>query len=156
MVTLEVHAPNKILNNKINLYSQHFQGCNQVNTHENNDALIDIFLKDLQHYRTINRVKDPPDFSRECQNCSQLQQVFNVLQNYKNYMKAMKNSIIVKMGAFLNKLKKDLIVKNIVDFVNKLILEEYTEILLRCIPYRTTVFRISDGGLSINKKRYAM
>lgn len=137
MVTLEVHAPNKILNNKINLYNHHFQGCNQVNTHENNDALIDIFLKDLQRYRTVNRVKDPPDFSRECQDCSQLQQVFNVLQNYKNYICAMKNGIIVKMGACLNKLKKDLIVKNIVDFVNKLILEEYTEILLRCMPNRT-------------------
>ena len=137
MVTLEVHAPNKILNNKINLYNHHFQGCNQVNTHENNDALIDIFLKDLQRYRTVNRVKDPPDFSRECQDCSQLQQVFNVFQNYKNYICAMKNGIIVKMGACLNKLKKDLIVKNIVDFVNKLILEEYAEILLRCMPNRT-------------------
>ena len=137
MVTLEVHAPNKILNNKINLYNHHFQGCNQVNTHENNDALIDIFLKDLHRYRTVNRVKDPPDFSRECQDCSQLQQVFNVLQNCKNYICAMKNDIIVKMGACLNKLKKDLIVKNIVDFVNKLILEEYAEILLRCMPNRT-------------------
>ena len=31
----------------------------------------------------------------------------------------MKNSTFVKMGAFLNKMKKGLIVKNLVDFANK-------------------------------------
>ena len=31
----------------------------------------------------------------------------------------MKNSTFVKMGAFLNKMKKGLIVKNLADFANK-------------------------------------
>ena len=65
LATLEFYAQNKILNNKISVYRHHLQGCNQVNTLENNDALIGIFLKDLQHYWTVSGVKDPPDFSRE-------------------------------------------------------------------------------------------
>lgn len=47
LVTLEFHAPQKILNNKINVYRYQLQGCNQVNAIDNNDAMIDIFLKDL-------------------------------------------------------------------------------------------------------------
>ena len=108
LATLGFHAPNKILNNKINVNRHHLQGCNQVNTLENNDALIDIFQKKLQSYWTVSGVKYPPDFSKECQDYSQLQQVFNVLQNYKDYIWTMKNSILVKMAALLNKMKKDL------------------------------------------------
>ena len=93
LATLEFYAQKKILNNKISVYRHHLQGCNQVNTLENNDALIGIFLKDLQHYWTVSGVKDPPDFSRECQDYSQLQQVFTVLQSYKDYIWAMKNNI---------------------------------------------------------------
>ena len=51
-------------------------------------------------------MKDPPDLSRECQDYRQLQQIFSILQNCKNYIWAMKNSTLVKMGAFLNKMKK--------------------------------------------------
>ena len=156
LVTLEFHAPQKILNNKINVYRHQLQGCNQFNAIENNDAMIDIFLKDLQYYRTVNGVKDPPDFSRECQEYYQLEQVFYVLQSYKDYIKAMKNSILVKMGAFLNKIKKDAIVKNIVDFVNKLIIEEYTKILVRCgcdVCVRG-LFCIPDSGLTIKNTSY--
>ena len=61
-------------------------------------------------------MKDPPDFSRKYQDYSQLQQVFDALHwSYKDYIKATKNSILVKMGAFLNKIKKDAMVKSIVD-----------------------------------------
>ena len=51
-------------------------------------------------------MKDPPDLSRECQDYRQLQQIFSILQNCKNYIWAMKNSTLVKMEAFLNKMKK--------------------------------------------------
>ena len=138
------------------MYRHHLQGCDQFSALENNDAMIDIFLKDLQYYRTVNEVKDPPDFSTGCQDYNQLQQVFDVLQNYKDYMKAIKNSILVKMGAFLNKIKKDVIVKRIVDFLNKLILEEYTAILVRCgcDICLTGLFIIPDGGLNIKNTSY--
>ena len=112
LVTLEFHAPQKILNNKINVYKHQLQGCNQLNAIENNDATIDTFLKD-QKYRTVNGVKDPPDFSREAQDYNQLQQVYDVFQSYKDYIKAMKNSILVKMRVFLIKIKKDTIVKTL-------------------------------------------
>ena len=156
LATLGFHAPNKILNNKINVNRHHLQGCNQVNTLENNDALIDIFQKKLQSYWTVSGVKYPPNFSRECQDYSQLQQVFNVVQNYKDYIWTMKNSILVKMAVFLNKMKKDLNKWKTVDFVNKLILEEYTEILVSC-GYDVCLiglFRIRDSGLSIKNTSY--
>ena len=57
--TLDLYAPQKILNNKIKVLRHLPQGCNQCNAHENNDAMIDIFLKDLQHYRTVKGVEDP-------------------------------------------------------------------------------------------------
>ena len=63
-------------------------------------------------------MKDPADSSGKCQDYSQLQQLFSVLQNCKDYSWAMKNSTLVKLGAFLSKMEKELIVKNLVDFVN--------------------------------------
>lgn len=36
----------------------------------------------------------------------------------------MKNSTLIKVETFLNKIKKDVTVKNIVDVVNKLILDK--------------------------------
>ena len=49
-----------------------------------------------------------PDFSRECQNYSHLLEAFNVFQNDEDYVWAMKSNILVRMGAFLNKIKKGL------------------------------------------------
>ena len=68
--------------------------------------MIDIFLKDLQYYRTFNGVEDASNFSRECDDFSQLPQVFDVPHNYKDYRKAMNNNRLVKVGTFLNKIKK--------------------------------------------------
>ena len=70
--------------------------------------------------------------SQEMGRLCQLPQVFDVLHNYKDYLKAMKNSTLVKVRTFVNKIKKGVIVKNIVDFVNKLILDKYTTVLAHC------------------------
>ena len=63
----------------------------------------------------------------------------------------MKNSTLVKMEAFLNKMKKDLIVKNLADFFNKSIPEEYIDLLANCGCDVSLIglFRIPDSGLSI-------
>ena len=68
----------------------------------------------------------------------------------------MKNSTLVKMGAFLSKMKKDLIVKNLVDFVNKSIPEEYIDLLAncRCNVSLIGLFRIPDSGLSNRNTSY--
>ena len=94
--------------------------------------MIDIFLKDLQYYRTFNGVEDASNFLRECDDFSQLQQVFDVLHDYKDYMRAMKNSTLVKVGGISKQNKKRCDSENIVDFVNKLILDKYTTVLVHC------------------------
>ena len=91
-----------------------------------------IFLKDLQQYWTVNWMKDPADSSGKCQDYSQLQQLFSVLQNCKDYSWAMKNSTLVKLGAFLSKIKKELVVRNLVHFINISIWEEYIDLLVNC------------------------
>ena len=68
----------------------------------------------------------------------------------------MKNSTFVKMGAFLNKMKKGLIVKNLADFANKRIPEEYIDLLANCGCDVSLIglFRIPDSGLSIKNTSY--
>ena len=68
----------------------------------------------------VNGAEDPPDFSRKCQDYSQLQQVFDDLQNNKDYMKALKNNILVKMETFLNITKKEVIVKKYCGFCKQI------------------------------------
>ena len=136
------------------LYRHHLQGCNQFNPLEKNDAMIDVFLKDLKCYRTVNRVKDPLDFSRECQGYRQLKEI--LCPSKLQVLHELTALILVKMGVFLNKIKKDVILKSIVDFVNKLILEEYAAILMRCgcDLYLTGQFCITDSYLSIRITSY--
>ena len=92
------------------------------------------------HQREIFGAKYPTDFSRECQDYSQLQEVFDVLQNYKDYMKAIKNNILVKMGTFLNKTNKDVIKKKHCGFckqINSRGIHSNIGTLWLYMPYRT-------------------
>ena len=68
----------------------------------------------------------------------------------------MKKSTLVKMGAFLSKMKKDLIVKHLVDFVIKSIPEEYIDLLANCGCDVSLIglFRIPDSSLSIKNTSY--
>ena len=117
LVTLEFHVWNKILTNNINGYRHHLRGCNQVNTLENNDALIHI----PKRSPTLLNCQLKERSSRFLRKMSGLQPTAASIQcpqNCKDYSWAMKNSKLVKLGAFLSKMKNELIVKNLVDFVD--------------------------------------